>query len=306
VEGRPDNPSLLFPSVCAGKYACDQGYNIWRLRGTPDWLLIFTVGGAGQFSHPHGTLTSKRGELVLYKPYAHHHYATASQDEPWKLLWAHFKPPDHWRQWLSWPEQNQSFGHIRAREPAVIRKIERGMHRMLQLANSSVRLRQELAMNALESVLMWAHTVVSGDVQIDERLSRAADFIAQHATEKLTLQRIAAATDQSVSRLSHLFPRQYGYSPLEYAEHHRIHHSLELITNPDLSFQQIAEAVGFASPFYFSRRFRKATGYSPREYRKMLPALVEHREDRTQTWGFNAADLRPLSPRARRKKTPSK
>ena len=41
-----------------------------------------------------------------------------------------------------------------------------------------------------------------------------------------------------------------------------------MLETMDLSVAEIAELAGMPDPYYFSTRFRKFTGVSPREYRK--------------------------------------
>lgn len=75
---------------------CDQfhqgiSYVNWRPKGSQDWLLIYTDGGAGQFSTRLGTLTAREGEVVLYGPGEMQDYRTSSAAQHWDLSWAHFR-----------------------------------------------------------------------------------------------------------------------------------------------------------------------------------------------------------------------
>jgi AraC family transcriptional regulator of arabinose operon len=54
---------------------------------------------------------------------------------------------------------------------------------------------------------------------------------------------------------------------MHYVEARRIERATQLLRVTSLSVKQIAEQVGFESPFYFSLRFKKATGISPSAYR---------------------------------------
>ena len=58
-----------------------------------------------------------------------------------------------------------------------------------------------------------------------------------------------------------------------------------------MSIQELAESVGYASPFYFAKEFQRLTGVTPSEYRKnpqvgevfsyrtFVPALHESAKD---------------------------
>ena len=42
----------------------------------------------------------------------------------------------------------------------------------------------------------------------------------------------------------------------------------ELLTNTNYSLQRVSEKVGFSSSSYFSKKFKKATGMTPQQFRE--------------------------------------
>jgi len=69
------------------------------------------------------------------------------------------------------------------------------------------------------------------------------------------------------NRLSYVFRRHAGMGPAEYLVKYRITMAQEMLFTSDAPVQQIAQTVGIADPFYFSRVFKKQFGVSPTEYR---------------------------------------
>ena len=57
------------------------------------------------------------------------------------------------------------------------------------------------------------------------------------------------------------------FSPEKYITDLRISSAITLLANTKLPVNTVALSVGFNDPLYFSRFFKKHTGYSPREYR---------------------------------------
>jgi AraC-like DNA-binding protein len=53
-----------------------------------------------------------------------------------------------------------------------------------------------------------------------------------------------------------------------YIEATRIRRARDLLLRSDRRISDIAHEVGFENAFHFSTRFRKATGQSPREFRR--------------------------------------
>lgn len=59
-----------------------------------------------------------------------------------------------------------------------------------------------------------------------------------------------------------------GIPPNEFVRHIRLQRAEELVAKSKENFSQIAYAVGFSDPKYFSKCFKKETGLSPSEYRE--------------------------------------
>ena len=63
-------------------------------------------------------------------------------------------------------------------------------------------------------------------------------------------------------------------TPQQFLEQQRLDRARQLLELSGRSIGDIAADVGFDNPFYFTLRFKRLTGLSPRDYRKRL--LVEH------------------------------
>ncbi len=66
------------------------------------------------------------------------------------------------------------------------------------------------------------------------------------------------------------FRQHTGRTPTQYITSIRITNAYTLLANVSYSIQEIAALVGYEDALYFSRIFKKYTGYSPREYRRLL------------------------------------
>lgn len=59
-----------------------------------------------------------------------------------------------------------------------------------------------------------------------------------------------------------------GMSPVDFVRHVRITKAEKMVAGTRMTLAEIAYAVGFADPKYFSRTFKQKTGLTPSEYRK--------------------------------------
>ena len=101
-------------------------------------------------------------------------------------------------------------------------------------------------------------------------LQTAVSYIEANYTTITSVREIASACFLSESRLYHLFREYLNISPISYLNNMRVHAAIELLSNPDMSIQQIAEHLNFHSEYYFRKTFQKVTGELPSKLRKML------------------------------------
>lgn len=64
------------------------------------------------------------------------------------------------------------------------------------------------------------------------------------------------------------FYAEYGITPYDYQLANKIYAAKNLLKNTAMSIADIAEAIGYSDPQYFSGLFKSKVGISPREYRK--------------------------------------
>ncbi len=170
---------------------------------------------------------------------------------------------------MQWPEIVPGWHHLRLKE------AENGpiTKSLLEMHRRALRLGEDrhaalLALNALEEVLIRADAVNAGAHRpVDNPTRLVINFLSEHYDRPLTLRELAGMSRQSVARLTREFRRHTGMSVQVYLENFRLDRARRLLGRTSLSLKEIAVQTGFQSPFYFSRRFKRKTGKSPRAYR---------------------------------------
>lgn len=94
-------------------------------------------------------------------------------------------------------------------------------------------------------------------------------FIRDNYKERYSLKEIANQLSISPYYLEHLFKKEFGTSIIEYRNHLRLMTAKELLRDTSISITQIAFELGWNDSNYFSNYFKKETGMSPSEYRKL-------------------------------------
>ena len=100
-------------------------------------------------------------------------------------------------------------------------------------------------------------------------INSAVDFISENLTAALTVSEIATAVNIANSTLSAKFKKEVGVSVSEYLDYRLILSAMELLTTTEKSISEISDILGYSDQFYFSRRFKKRYGISPKKFRNI-------------------------------------
>ncbi len=100
------------------------------------------------------------------------------------------------------------------------------------------------------------------------KAAEAQEYIRQHfADPDITVERVCSAIGVGSSYFSSILKQHVGKTFIEYLTSLRIERAKELLRASDQLTYEIASAVGYRDPHYFSNSFKRYSGVTPREYR---------------------------------------
>lgn len=102
---------------------------------------------------------------------------------------------------------------------------------------------------------------------IAPRLHAAVTHVAKHYLRPIPESEVALLCNMSPSRFCREFKAAYQMTFVEYLATYRMEQAKRLLANPSMPVADVAAAVGFNDPSYFTRVFRRQEGVSPSEYR---------------------------------------
>lgn len=102
----------------------------------------------------------------------------------------------------------------------------------------------------------------------DLLMQEAALYIKNNFTRPLSLEELAQKFSFTKEYFSVLFKETTGFGFSEYVSQMRIAQATNLLISTSLSVTEIGSMCGFNDSNYFSKVFRKITGYSPIEFRR--------------------------------------
>ena len=100
-------------------------------------------------------------------------------------------------------------------------------------------------------------------------LTRAKELLHERLSESFTIESIANEVGAHPVHLSHEFRRFLKVTPGKYLRHIRVEFAAKQLVRTVLPLSEIALISGFGDQAHFSRTFRRITGLSPGEFRRL-------------------------------------
>ena len=93
-------------------------------------------------------------------------------------------------------------------------------------------------------------------------------YLRENVYLPVTLSDLCSKFFMGKSKICQLFCDYLGESPMEYFSALKIQEAKRLLRREELSVGRVSDMLAYSSIHNFSRAFKKATGFSPTEYRK--------------------------------------
>ena len=272
MESDIKNLSFQLESITKSKYDSD-----WHstLHTHPFTELFYVVDGKGEFNIQGQRFPVKPNDFVIINPQVEH-TELSSPDEPLEyivlgirgLSFSNLTP-------VSEGGHPFSFFNLRDEQKDILRYL----NAMVQEATSQ-QMSYELVCHKLLEILLikiLRHQHFDLEVGKQSKATKDISFIKHYLEtyyhESIQLEDLASMTHLSRFYISHSFKKEIGMSPMEYLIDIRIKESKILLRTTNYSISQVADIVGFTTPTYFSKQFRKSTGISPTDYREQFQGV---------------------------------
>ena len=153
-----------------------------------------------------------------------------------------------------------------------------GIHTENLLAKSRRDLTGLGSFQTVGEVLAWIDALQSDlDHYVEQERSRSGSAIVKRVEEILrkqfssdiNLTGVASELELTPGYISAQMKKQTGMSFSEYLTRLRIDEAKKLLADTDWKVYAVAEAVGYEDAFYFSRIFKRLTGTSPMDWRRL-------------------------------------
>ncbi len=253
--------------LCSGHFRAWPGYRFERRRMCGHELL-FCVGGSGHVLSERGRLRLESFELA-WLPEAS--TCWAREGAPWEVLWMCVEGHqiEQAREDLSAPEK-PIFKGLPKEDTARL------FHRVNDLLRNPPAT-TDAALNCCVAQLLGylvqrgeaVRPFIERDIRVDyPELHKAFTQLAADAHRSWRAAELARLCGLSERHFFRRFKEATGLSPITWLKHQRIRLAQEKLREGARSIKEIAEEVGYNDVFFFSRDFKRHTGFPPSGYRR--------------------------------------
>jgi two-component system, response regulator YesN len=149
---------------------------------------------------------------------------------------------------------------------SVIKSISKGKIYSQIIASNDLRSIEHIVKEAIRGLYNSAEVVeaAEGSSEIEYKI---VDYIKGNYYKNLTLEEVAGRFYISPGHLNRIIKKSFGKTFLDLLTVIRVKNAEILLRNPKYKTYEVANAVGFKDPKYFSQVFKKYTGKTPSEFK---------------------------------------
>lgn len=239
-----------------------------RPKGRKDYQLLYIASGQGHFFINGQERVVSAGNIIVYLPGQPQEYVYFKDDKT-DVYWVHFTGSD--------VEKIIDYYNIRLSENIIYIGTSPDYQWLFGQIIQEMQLCRPRFEELISLLLRNIFILISrnlikanrADNSLENEVELAMHYFRENYRSEINVEDYALSRGMSASNFYRVFKQISGSTPLQYILKLRLSNAQNLLENSNLSIAEIASAVGYENPLYFSRLFNKHIGVSPSEYRKM-------------------------------------
>ena len=232
-----------------------------------NYMLMYTLSGQSILEYEGKEHTLNKGSVFLVDCMKYHYFRPITPH--WHYKWVHISGES-----IGVFYDILYQGKPQVLYPAAPDNIDEIFVRLTELVKSP-SVKNDLHINAVLTSLFTdiiAQEATLGSIKSSGYLKQCINYIANHYSEPITIEELAASVYVSKYYLINLFNKSIGMPPYRYLVEYRLNQSKFLLLNTDMMVGEIASRVGFNSESQYIKLFNQYIGTTPKQFRKKFMA----------------------------------
>lgn len=235
----------------------------------PNHTLFYSLKGSGVFRTPSGIFELHAGELIVLP--AKQSFEVSIVSDSWDIIWLNLADSPMWQALPRRQAKVVKHANLDGLHFAMeLLYLERDKtNRQAAMAIVSRYLRKTIETEIFSERNTSAHALGKKEVHTN-RLNALFANVDKQLQFEWSVESLSEKAHYSAPHLHRLCVEAYGRSPMQHVIFLRMQRAKNLLKNTRWPVSYIANYVGYANVFVFSKRFKKSVGMSPTQYRAKM------------------------------------
>lgn len=262
--GEVENAVVSLTAIGYQKRSSETYY--WDNRKRyPGFLFQYTLSGSGMLViNGKKQKVSKNEAFFLHFPSdTQYYFDDAESREPWEFVYLLYRgemmlPYYHYIE--------KTFGNVFpvAEQSPLIQSLFQIYHDVKKEAIRDPFLLGDRVFHFVSQLCSMGHEAYR---HLSPKMERAKAFMDQEHGKAININTVAQHLSISCEYLSRQFYRETGIRPIEYLSRVRMEHAVRLLTDTNMTLEEIAGICGFSNGNYFQKVFKKQMNMTPGQFR---------------------------------------
>jgi len=238
----------------------DQNICTTRMNGRVDYQIIYIDKGYGHIWLKGKFIKAKSGSVIILPPFEKNHYEFTA-DSLSDYYWIHFTG-------YGVPELLES---LKLKESIFNAGDFFEFKKCIDSMTKAAVIEDFTTDSFLSSCMLMLLSELSKKLYVPKNpLHKVLTHMQNNNINNLSNSDYAKMCGLSEYHFIRTFKKVTGLTPHRYMAKITVNKAIELISDTNLNISEIAAMLGFEDSLYFSRFFKKETGYSPKNYKKVF------------------------------------
>ena len=238
-----------------------------REHGGDQNILIYCVKGEGFLYINDRKRVIKKDTFFVIPKGTPHNYGS-DENNPWTIYWVHFLGSNA-ENYFNVINNDFCMANISIEKSSKVKLL---FDEMLSFLENGYTLETMIYVSQMLANLLGVLFFMNSDYKLGLKednipIEDSILYMTKNLETTLTLKQLAKQANLSITHYSYLFKKKTGFSPIDYFIRLKIQRACHYLTVTDMKVNDVAKALGFQDPYYFSRAFHKIMQQSPTAYR---------------------------------------
>lgn len=243
-----------------------------RKEGIEEFIFIYCTDGQGVLEIAGREYRLLKNEAICIPRLTPHRYNACAED-PWSILWVHFRGGDV----ALFPLEDCRIVSLSSQN--AVTRMTFLFELLLRAVDANYTQGNFIYMSQVLALILseaYYREKKNSTREQNKHVTSVVRFMYQHLDQALTLDQISGAFSLSKSYLNLIFKQHTQHAPMDFFIQLKMQKACSLLRSTEWKIYQIGQAVGYQDPYYFSRIFAKTVGLSPKGYRQSETATKKN------------------------------